>query len=101
MNAQTTPAGPADTASAQAEAAVKMALDALKGRHERQIRQAAERIQEHVGYILDRLDRDSAASIGHYTAGIATDAHEIVSSIAALDGQCEVLGVLSPDKATS
>lgn len=78
------------------DAAAQMALDALRQRHERQIRNAAERIQEHVGHILKRLDKDSAGSVGHYAAGIATDAHEMVASIAALDGQAEVLGVLHP-----
>lgn len=65
----------------------------LRKRHEDKIREAAERIREHAGYVLARIERGSAGSVGHYAAGIAADAHEIVARIAALDGGAETAGV--------
>lgn len=65
----------------------------LRKRHEDKIREAAERIQEHIGYVLARIERGAAESTGHYAAGIAADAHEIVSRLAALEGAAETAGV--------
>jgi hypothetical protein len=65
----------------------------LRKRHEDKIREAAERIQEHVGYVLARIEHGAAGSTGHYAAGIAADAHEIVTRLAALDGAAETAGI--------
>jgi hypothetical protein len=65
----------------------------LRKQREDKIRYLAERIQEHVGYMLTRIEQGNGGSTGHYAAGIATDAHEIVACIAALDGAAETAGI--------
>jgi len=71
------------------------AIQSVTKRHEEKVRQYAERIQEHIGYVLTRLDAGKAFSVGHYASGIASDAHEIVSRIAALEALGEATGILS------
>jgi hypothetical protein len=68
-------------------------LAILRKQREDKIRWAAERIQQHIGWVLSRIEGGSAGSVGHYAAGIAADAHEIVACIAALDAAAETAGI--------
>ena len=69
------------------------ALRNLRERHETAIRQNAERIQEHIGYVLKRLDGGNVTSVSHYANGIAADAREIVNRLSALEGMADVKGI--------
>ena len=71
----------------------KRQLAILRKQREDKIRWAAERIQQHIGWVLARIEHGSPESVGHYAAGIAADAHEIVAVIAALDGAAETAGI--------
>jgi len=73
----------------------------LKKRHEDQLRQNAERIQEHIGYVLQRLDNGQSTSVGHYARGIEADAHEIRARVSALTAIEEALGILDTDGSDS
>lgn len=71
------------------------ALKSLRERHENKIRQAAEEIQEYIGYVLARLDKDASGStIGHWVGNIATDGQEIVTRLAALEAMAEATAIL-------
>lgn len=70
------------------------ALGNLRKRHEDKIRENAEHIREHTGYLLARLEDGSAASASHHAAGIASDAREIVSRLAALEAIEETVGIV-------
>jgi len=70
-------------------------IENLKKRHEGQIRKAAERIAEHIGYVLQRLDSGQPMSAEHYARSIEADAHEMRERIRALDAIEETLGVLA------
>ena len=72
----------------------RRALANARDRHEKQIRQSAERIAEHIGYVIARLDNGQVGSVGHYAAGIAADAHEIVTRLALLEGIGDAVGIL-------
>lgn len=65
------------------------ALRSQRERHEGQIRQSAERIQEYAGYILKRLDA------GAIPAGydLITDAVEIRQRIWALEAIKDIVGI--------
>lgn len=69
------------------------ALNSICERHETAIRQNADRIQEHIGYVLKRLDGNHVSSVSHYANGIAADAREIVEHLAALESLAEVKGI--------
>lgn len=70
------------------------ALGNLRKRHEDKIRQNAEQIQEYIGYLLARLDSGNVTSVSHQARGIASDAQEIVSRLAALEAVTEAAGIL-------
>jgi hypothetical protein len=70
------------------------ALGNLRKRHEDKIRQDAERIQEYIGYVLARIDGGNVTSVTHHARGIASDAQEIVSRLAALEAIGETVGIL-------
>ena len=44
--------------------------------------------------MLARLNSGNAGSVGHYAAGIAADAHEIVTRLALLEGIADAVGIL-------
>lgn len=73
------------------------ALRSIRERHEAVIRENAERIREHIGYVLKRLDGEHVVSISHYVNGIAADAREIVNRVSALEGIAEVKGIYESD----
>lgn len=66
----------------------------LRDRHERKIREAAEGIQEYIGYVLTRLDSGHPESVDYYAAGIAAEAHDIVRRLAALEAMADAVGIL-------
>jgi hypothetical protein len=70
------------------------ALKNLKERHESQIRENAERIQEHIGYVLKRLDAGRSDYVGLYAEDIEASARRIVSRVAALEAITEAVGIL-------
>ena len=71
------------------------ALGSLTKRHEDKIRENAERIREHTGYVLQRIDAGRADSVSLYARDIATSAQEIVSRVAALEAIGEAAGIFS------
>jgi hypothetical protein len=69
------------------------ATASLIKRHEDLIRENAERIREHIGYAISRIDSGHAASVELYARDIARDAQEIVSRVAALDAISDLKGI--------
>lgn len=65
----------------------------IRARHETQIRENAERIKEHIGYVLARLDKGRPDSAGLYAEDIAASARRIVSCVAALEAVAEVTAI--------
>lgn len=61
------------------------AVAGVRSRHESQIRENAERIREHAGYLIARLDKGRPDSVGLYAEDIAASARRIVTSVAALE----------------
>jgi hypothetical protein len=70
------------------------ALKNLRGRHAVGIREDAERIQEHVGYVLRRLDAGRPDSVGHYAEDLEAAARRILARVAALEAIGETVGIL-------
>jgi hypothetical protein len=70
------------------------ALKNLRERHESQIRENAERIREHVGYVLQRLDAGRGDSVSLYAEDIEASARRIVTRAAALESITDVLGIV-------
>lgn len=71
------------------------ALKSLREQHEKNIWQAAEEIQEYIGYVLARAAKGvSGALIGSYASTIATDAQEIVTRLAALEAMKDATEIL-------
>jgi hypothetical protein len=69
-------------------------LKNLKERHESQIRENTERIQEHIGYVLKRLDAGRSDSVGLYAEDIEASARRIVSRVVALEAITDAIGIL-------
>jgi ribosomal protein L19 len=61
-------------------------LARLRGQHAARIRVEAEQIQEFAGYILARLDKDGADSVGVYAAGIVGAGQRIMTAHATIEG---------------
>jgi hypothetical protein len=70
------------------------ALKNLRERHESQIRENAERIRQHIGYVLQRLDAGRSDAVSLYAEDIEASARRIVSRAAALEAITEALGIL-------
>jgi len=62
------------------------ALRMYTDRCEKRLRECALRIQEHIGYVLDRIDRGEPTSTDHYLNGISMDAQEARILVGVLDG---------------
>jgi hypothetical protein len=62
--------------------ALRMYTEGREGR----LRECALRIQEHIGYVIDRIDRDSSESVDHYLNGIAMDTIEARMLVSELCG---------------
>lgn len=71
------------------------AMQNLTKRHEDAVRENAERIQEHIGFMMTRLDTP-ALPVAHFAAGIAASAQEIVRRCAVLDALTEATDILAP-----
>lgn len=69
------------------------AAKSVQARHESQIRENAERIREHAGYLLARLDKGRPDSVGLYADDIAASARRIVSCVTALEAVAEVSAI--------
>jgi hypothetical protein len=61
----------------------------LRERHATQIRENAERISEHIGYLLKRLDAGRPDSVGLYAEDISSAARRISLGVAALEAIIE------------
>jgi len=55
--------------------------DRLQKRHESLIAEQAERIQEHAGYVMERIEAGRADSVGMYAEDIAASAQRIRLSV--------------------
>jgi hypothetical protein len=77
------------------------ALKNLRERHESQIRENAERIREHIGYVLKRLDAGRADSVGLYAEDIEASVRRIVSRVAALEAITETAGIIETTEGES
>ena len=69
-------------------------LKNLRERHEKKINQLAESIQQEIGYVLTRIASGNINSVAHYANSIATDAHEIVTRLAALEAMGDATSIL-------
>jgi hypothetical protein len=70
------------------------ALRNLRERHESQIRENAERIRDHIGYVLKRLDAGRSDSVSLYAEDIEASARRIVSRAAALEAIADAVGIV-------
>jgi actin-like ATPase involved in cell morphogenesis len=69
------------------------AIKNVRKRHESQIRENAERIRDHVGYVLARLDAGRSDSVGLYADDISASARRIASCVTALEAVAEVTAI--------
>jgi hypothetical protein len=69
------------------------ALRSLRGRHESQISENAERIRDHIGYVLARVEAGRADSTGMYAEDIGASVRRILRSVAALEAIKETCGI--------
>jgi hypothetical protein len=72
----------------------KRAIKNLRERHEAQITEEAERIRDHAGYVLKRIEVGRADSTGMYAADIAASARRIELHAAALETLKETMAIL-------
>ncbi len=70
----------------------------IRSRHESQIRENAERIRDHIGYVLARLDKGRSDSVGLYAEDIGASARRIVSFVAALEAVTEVSAIYESEE---
>jgi hypothetical protein len=76
------------------------ALKSLRQRHETQVTENAERIREHIGYVLKRVESGHADTVGLYTEDIAASAQRIRISVAALETLKESAAILATSDET-
>lgn len=69
-------------------------LKNLRERHESQTRENAERIREHIGYVLLRLDAGRSDSVGMYAEDIEASARRIATRVVALEAITEAIGIV-------
>lgn len=67
----------------------------LRDRHVKALRENAERIREHVGYVLARIDGGHPESAGLYAQDIAAAAERMRLAVAAIETLDEALGILA------
>lgn len=72
---------PEDAAPPPAEA-----LALIRGQRVASMREDALRIQEFVGYVIARIDKGRADSVGVYTADIVAAAQRIMAAHATIEG---------------
>jgi hypothetical protein len=71
------------------------AVKNLRERHEYVIQENAERIREHIGYVLARVEKGQPGSVGLYAQDIATSVQRILGSVTALETAKEITDVMA------
>lgn len=71
------------------------ALKNLRDRHETQITENAERVREHIGYVLKRIEAGRADAVGLYAQDIAASIERVRLSVAALETLNETTAILA------
>lgn len=71
------------------------AIGSLRARHESRIAEQAERIKEHIGYVLKRIEAGRASATGMYADDIAASARRILLSVVALETLSEAGEILA------
>lgn len=71
------------------------ALRNLRERHEKQIAENAERIREHIGYVIKRAESGHADATGLYAEDIEASARRILASVAALEALNESAAIMA------
>lgn len=66
----------------------------LRARHETQITENAERMRDHIGYVLGRIESGRPETVGLYAADIAASAQRILLAVAALETLEETMKIL-------
>ena len=61
------------------------AIKNIRERHESRIAENAERIREHIGYLLKRVESGRADATGLYAEDIEASARRILACVAALE----------------
>jgi hypothetical protein len=67
----------------------------LRDRNANALRENAERIREHVGYVLARIDGGHPEATGLYAQDIAASAERMRLAVAAIETLDETLGILA------
>jgi hypothetical protein len=67
----------------------------LRARHESRIAENAERIRDHIGYVLKRIEAGRASATGMYADDIAASARRILLSVVALETLSEAGEILA------
>ena len=70
------------------------AIGNLRDRHETQITENAERIRDHIGYVLKRIEAGRAETTGLFAQDIAASVQRILISVAALETLSEATAIL-------
>jgi hypothetical protein len=71
------------------------AIDSLRNRHESVITENAERVRDHIGYVLKRIEVGRAETVGLYAEDIAASVRRILAAVAALGAIEEVTGIMA------
>lgn len=71
------------------------AIGNIRAHHESRILENAQRIQEHIGYVLKRAEGGHADAVGLYAEDIAASAERIRLSVAALETLKETTDILA------
>lgn len=71
------------------------AIRNLRERHESQITENAERVREHIGYVMKRIEAGRIDSVGLYAEDIAASMRRILTSVAALEAIRESTEILA------
>jgi hypothetical protein len=70
------------------------AVKNLRDRHEARIAENAERIREHIGYVLKRIESGRSDAVGIYAEDIESSIRRILASVAALETLKEATAIL-------
>ena len=71
------------------------AIGNLRDRHETRILENAERVREHIGYVLKRIEAGRIDSVGLYAEDIAASIERIRLSVAALETLKEATEIMA------
>lgn len=71
------------------------AIRNLRERHETQIAENAERIHEHIGYVLKRIEAGRTETVGLYAQDIAASVQRILIGVAALETLGETTAIIA------